>query len=211
MKNYRKSMLVLTATIVMGSSSAYANYVVDGNFASPYAGADYIDYSAGSNIGPWHVDSGSVDLIGERWQHAPNNSYSVDLDGWVPGSMSQALATTAGTYRLTFSLAGNVGGPDPIKYLRVSAGDHTQDYSFAIAGHTLADMGWVNETFMFHTTGPTSLKFASLDPNPNSNGGPVVGNVSISAVPLPASLPLFLAGLLAMAGFYRFKKQRMVA
>ena len=67
-----------------------------------------------TDIAPWSIDSGSIDLINVYWQHA-SGSYSIDLaepldnpPGDAKGTISQDLATTpGGKYDLPFMMAGN--------------------------------------------------------------------------------------------------------
>lgn len=189
-------------------TTANADYITDGDFSNPNGGSSFTTYSNGSSFGPWNVTSGTVDLIGGLWQSPTVGGGSVDLNGNAPGSISQAASTTAGNFLLTFSLSANPAGGLGLHTVQVSVGDAIQNFVFnVLPSQTFANMNYIVETLAFHTTGATTLSFASLDAA--SPYGPVVGGVSISAVPLPASAPLFVAALLAAAGFYHYNKKRV--
>ena len=188
------------------ASNASANYVVDGDFSSPYGGT-YTTYSASQSFGPWNVVSGSVDLIGGYWQNPTVGGGSVDLDGSSAGAFSQNINLTAGDYVLHFSLSGNPEGGDPLKGVQVSVGDGLQSFYYTTGSNTKSAMNYLVETLAFHATGPTSLLFSSLDAS-GSFWGAVIANVDISAVPLPAALPMFFSGLLGMFGFAKSRRKQ---
>lgn len=208
---FKKLKLVIAASGFLAASVASANaaYITDGDFSSPSGGGSFVTYNGGS-MGPWSV-GGSVDLIGGYWQAPSIGGGSVDMNGSGPGSLSQTATTGAGSFLLRFSLSANPDAGLASRTIQVSVGDALQNFTFNILpSQTHANMNYLTETLGFHTTGATTLSFASL--TGSGPYGPVIGNVSISAVPLPASLPLFLAGLLAMAGVYHYsKKNRAIA
>jgi choice-of-anchor C domain-containing protein len=210
------------ALLVAASPRAMAsNLISDGNFDSPSAGSGYTTYSLGQSIGAWtvttgtvnpHTDGASVDLIGGYWQ-APAGGGSVDLDGAYQASgIMQTFATTAGAnYLLTFSLSGNPdGGPGP-KDLLVTVGNASSQFTFVTGANSHDNMDYVAESVAFQATGTsTTLTFASEDVA-NSAFGPVIGNVSVSAVPLPGALTLFGAGLVGLGAFGWRKGRRNAA
>ena len=183
------------AALVLGlAGTASAANVADGTFSEGVGAGNFQTYDAGQSIGAWTVSSGSVDLIGSYWQAPPTGGYSIDLDGNAPGSISQALTLAAGHYELSFWLAGNPDGGDPLKSVSVTVGDASQSFSFLTTGHSSGAMGYTLETLSFNVTGATTLTFQSNDTD--SPWGPAIGGVSVaSVVPEPGSMALLLAGL----------------
>jgi choice-of-anchor C domain-containing protein len=202
-----KTQITLAAALVLGlSGAASAANVADGTFSEgAFAGA-FQTIGNGGSIGAWNVSSGSVDLIGSYWQAPPTGGYTIDLDGNGPGAISQSLGLAAGHYELSFYLAGNPDGGDPLKSLTVSVGDASQSFTFLTTGHSSGNMGYVLETLDFNVAGATTLTFQSNDVN--SPWGPAIGGVSVAAVvPEPGSISLLLAGL-GMMGLVARRRAR---
>ena len=65
-------------------------------------------YPAGSpNLTGWTIDNGSIDHIKGYWG-AKEGSQSIDLDGGVPGAISQTLTTVPGqSYVISFAYSTN--------------------------------------------------------------------------------------------------------
>ena len=201
-----KPILSCAAFLAAAAVSTSANAaLLDGNLDTTPGGGTFVTFTTGQTFGAgaWTVgdgaansgsNSGSIDLIGAYWQAPPFGGQSVDLDGSAPGSISQNFSLPAGTYQLSFELSGNPEGGDPTKTVGVSVGNVTnQQFSFVTGSNTKPAMGFLNETLTFTTPGATTLTFQSLD----ASGvfGPVVGNISVTAVPEPATAALALLGL----------------
>lgn len=199
--------LAAIAGFCLFATAAGANAVVDGDFSSPYGGngtPGYTPYGAGSTMGPWTVlgtdPNDAVDLIGNYWQSPTGpGTGSVDLDGLSPGGIEQSLTLAAGSYVLTFDLSGNPdgGGAFPLHTVDVSVGNVSNEaftFDTLTAGNSHGSMGYVVETVDFTTTGTTTLSFVSADAS-NSPYGPVVADVSVTAVPEPATWGLMILGL----------------
>jgi choice-of-anchor C domain-containing protein len=205
------SMLALVAIVGMGASPANAavNFVSDGDFTSPSGGASYATYTSGS-MGPWTVGGGGVDLIGGYWQAPAGTGGSVDLDGNAPGSISQGLSLTSGTYLLSFYLSGNPDGMPPLKSLDVTLGSGAPTlFTYTTGTNTHTDMQYVLETYEFKANGATSLTFASADSG--TPYGPVIGDVIVSAVPEPATWSMLIFGIGAIGTMLRLGRRRQRA
>ncbi len=205
-----KLAVAAAGLFVASFTSANAAYITDGDFSTPNGGGSFVTYNSGNSFGPWNVTSGSVDLIGGYWQSPTVGGGSVDLNGGGPGTLSQAVSTTAGQFKLNFSLSANPDNGTGLRSVQVSVGDVIQNFTFNILpSQTHSAMNYITETLYFNATGATTLSFASLVGS--GPYGAVIGGVSISAVPLPASAPLFVAALLAAAGLYHYNKKRLAA
>ena len=166
---------VLAASAIGCTTAANAAVVFVDNFNS---------YAYQLNWGPpsalWTVPSGSVDLIGETttataFDFFPGNGGYADLNGTtgMPGTLETAPTFAAGTYTLTFDLAGNARG-DVAKTTTISLGD------WSAPPITLASSSpYQLYTFTFTTTGG-HLEFADSGAG-NQNIGNVLDNVSLAA------------------------------
>jgi choice-of-anchor C domain-containing protein len=202
------SVLALVAIVVIGASPARAavNLVSDGDFTSPSGGTTYTTYASGL-MGPWTVGAGGVDLIGGYWQAPAGTGGSVDLDGNAPGSISQGLSLTSGTYLLSFYLSGNPDGSPLTKSLDVTLGSGAPlPYTYTTGTNTHTDMQYVLETYEFKATGSTMLTFASADSG--TPYGPVIGDVIVSAVPEPATWSMLIFGIGAIGTMLRLGRRR---
>jgi hypothetical protein len=169
-----------------GVASANAGTVFSDNFNS---------YDGQLNWVPpvnWTVSSGSVDLIGETpsgtsFDFFPGNGGFVDLDGSTSqaGTLSTLTTFAAGTYTLSFDLGGNDRG-DSDKTTVVSLGDFSQTITLP------SSSALQTYSYTFTTTGG-ALSFADLGGG-NQNIGNVLDNVSLSAVPEPATWAAMLLG-----------------
>ena len=137
---------------------------------------------AGStSLSGWTIQSGSIDWVQGHWQ--PHGGIrSIDLNGGVPGAISQTISTTIGnTYVVQFWLSGN---PDVAgtKTLSVQAtGAAASAYSFPLA-NTNANMMWQDEAYSFFaTSSSTTITFTSTTLSPALVAwGPAIDDVSVT-------------------------------
>ena len=203
----------VTFSLGLGLASANASIVPDGFFNDPVAGGNFTTINAGAHFGAgdaWLVTSGSVvinngsvDEIGSYWPLTPGGSHSVDLDGNSPGGISQTINfASAGNYVLKYYLAGNPDGGASTKYLGVSVAGATANPTYT----TSTGFGpWTLEELFFNvaSAGTATLSFQSADRS--GPYGPVIGEVSISAVPEPATWAMMIVGFLGL-GFLGYRK-----
>ena len=190
MFNLKTSIAVAALALAGAAHAAVPNLVADGSFAG--SAGSFTTVNSGGSIGAWTVGGDSVDWIGSYW--TPPVGQSIDLDGNAPGAISQTLTgLAAGEYTVTFDLSGNPDGGDATKLVDVSlGGSPAQQVSFTT--NSAAGMTWATETLTFNVAaGDQALSFVSADV-----GGPygaAIADVSVTAVPEPASLGLLLAGI----------------
>ena len=197
-------LAALAATAIAGAGPAAAaapNLLNNGDFEQSIGNVSdggYATVGAGAGtITGWTVGATSVDLI--RNNYGAINSVSVDLGGSPgPGSLTQSFATTVGqTYRLDFDYFVNGGGFP----LYVSFGTNNATYSVVPSSATHA----------FQTmTANSSSSSVSFTHTFAGNSGPVIDNVSVTAVPEPESYAMLMAGLGAL-GFMSRRRARKQA
>lgn len=138
----------------------------------------------------------NVDWINTYWT-PQNGTKSIDLNATSAGSIAQTFSTVAGQdYLVEFYLAGNPDGGPTVKSLSVSADATSFTDTFSTAGKTRANMGWVKKSFTFTADDAfATLKFASTN---TGAFGPAIDNVTVQAVPEPATFAVISVGLIAL-------------
>jgi choice-of-anchor C domain-containing protein len=210
--------IALFAAVAVPLGGAQAVTVINGSFEDGINPGAFTTLNSGdsTSIAGWTVSAGNIDYIGTYWT-AADGSRSLDMNGLEPGSISQTLTglTIGQQYKVSFELAGNPAGGPTLKTIGVTAGAGANTYTFDTTNSTLSHMGWVTESFFFTADGTTDLlTFASTTTGFSGNEtyphafGPALDDVSITATPLPAALPLFAGGIGLIGLIARRRKRK---
>lgn len=203
-----KAWLAAGALVALSSSAFAQNLIANGNFetytgVTPLAAGQYQTVgstASGPNFGAitgWTVGGTSVDVIRVPGFNAISN-ISIDLAGTPgPGSVSQTFNSIIGqSYLLTWDYRNN-GGFQP---LAVTFGETTG--SFAVANGMPLTFGQ-----LWYTAIATSTTVMFASGPAQTNGGPVIDNVSVTAVPEPSTYAMALAALALVGGLSRVAKR----
>lgn len=200
---------VFAALLASSVSPASSARLVNGSFEQsvPVTVNQKLTLSAGSTALPgWIINSGNIDLVSTYWK-ASSGARSIDLSGTERGSIStRVYGTIIGrTYDLRFDMAANPEGQPNAKTIRVSAGLDSATFNRNRAGGSLSTMNWATMLFSFTSTAVDQLlTFRALN---GSASGAAIDNVRVSLqpVPLPATAPLVMLALAALALIRRRK------
>jgi len=207
-------LVALSASLSLSlSTAAVAAPVLTDSFESPGISTSYQTFAAGTLVGDWTVGGLSVDLVRSPPFSIPaadGNQY-IDLVGSGPGAISRNLTTLVPNqqYELTFQYRGNFLDPNPAfnQYMGLAVAGAGLPTTIGI---TYADslQGWKTATLNFSATAPsTLLSFSALTSGANFNGGLMIDNISVAAVPEPHEWAMMLAGL-GLVGWAARRRQQ---
>ena len=184
-----------------------------------------LTYYAGGPVAlpGWTISTGSVDLTTSAsfWGPAYDGNYSLDINGWDPGTISQSFATVMGQlYNVSFAYGRNVANAPDVATALVSAGGTTfnviaaNDGTFGY-GH---NMQWKTAGFSFTGNGsPTTISLSALN---GGNAGVFFDKISVTTepglggssggVPEPATWALMISGF-GMAGVMLRRRRALAA
>ena len=198
-KKILKTMAVTLAVgFAAGSVQAATLTSFNDDFNSETLGLNY------NGFANWNVSNGTVDLIGTPGAFPLcGGSKCVDLDGSTSnaGDLQTKDDFAVGTYELSFRLAGNQRRTSANDGVLVTFGDLSESFSKAAF-----------DPFELITRIVTlgSTDFLTFSHAGGDNIGLLLDDVQISAVPLPAALPLYGAGM-ALLGFLGWRRKQKLA
>jgi choice-of-anchor C domain-containing protein len=206
----KRACVAMAAIGVLSAVPSQAAVVVNGSFEDGSDPGSFTTANAGSSaITGWTIAAGSVDYIGNYWQ-AAQGSRSIDLAGNAIGAIEQTIDTIAGAwYKLSFFVSKNPDGGAPTRTGTVNVGGSDQVFSYALANDR-SNMQWDLRSLVFQAQGPTTLRFGADD---SSGGfyGLALDNISISAIPEPATWAMTVLGFGAVGFAMRRRTRRAAA
>ncbi|WP_425100095.1 DUF642 domain-containing protein [Tropicibacter sp. S64] len=203
-----KIILAAVAAFMTANAAQALPVIVNAGFEDPAYSGTFSIPSQGALPG-WSVIAGNVETV-DAWT-ASEGVRSLDLNGVNPGAISQAISgfDVGASYRLLFDMGGNFFQGATSQTASVTIGGTTQSFTYVKkATDTSTSFDWDTMTLDFIATGTSqTLTFSQVSFSPAA--GAALDNIRIealSAVPLPATLPMLLAGLGAF-GLARRRKQ----
>lgn len=220
MKKIKIAAAALTVSAFLASPGmAATNFVVNGGFEAN-VGLGNNSWNVFDNIPGWTTTSGrGIEIqrgngIGGASPYEGLQKVELDshnLSGSGPkndnsnSGMQQLLTLGAGTYEFSFA------------YLGRTKDANTNGIGYSLMNGILNDMvtgvrkdGWTIISHIFSLDEKTEIAINFWAKGNEDTLGGYLDNVQISAVPLPAALPLYGAGLAAM-GFIGWRRKRKQA
>lgn len=153
-----------------------------------------------------------VDCLIEPVFNADTGIHSVDLQHITNSSISTAIPTITGNvYQLSFSAATVTWSRPASAEGVVSAGSLINQMFTTEFSDSFATQTFMPFNFLFTATGPTTtIEFMGTGPTGwpwTTCYGPVIDSVSVSPVPVPATILLFGTGLAGLVGT-RIKRKK---
>lgn len=193
----RSVLAAATLSIALAGAAQAATVVFSDNFDTETAGTN-------ATLTNWDITAGSIDVIpvGPNFNWYGPGQY-VDLNG---------STRQAGRIETTNPLALVVGKAYTISfdYGNNKNSNGVEQLTFGIDGKTwvidipgaIPSLISIAQNFVY-AGGSATLFFADTGNTPGDNGGPILDNVAVSTVPLPAGGLLLLAGLGGLAALRR--------
>jgi choice-of-anchor C domain-containing protein len=189
----RVSILAIIFVLLLASvgAASAAEKVQNGGFEQP-GGITAHFQTLTSGLTDWSIDANSIDLIRDYWS-PHSGSYSIDLAGNAPGTISQPLSTSNGdTCTLSFWMAGNQDNGGGTKTVRVYWGSGEvsgSPFTFTSTAPR-TPMGWEQKSASGLTaSGPTVLKFVE-DPSDGAYGA-ALDDISVDCTGGTTPVPEF--------------------
>lgn len=181
--------------ILFTMSAAQATIIFSDNFDVENNGSGSLNYFGFQN---WTVSNGSVDLIGPGlFDLLPGNGFYVDMDGSTGDAgkltTTNSFARAAGTYQLSFELAGNQRARSQEEVMiQVNMGSLVNE---SISLGTFDPFTYFAFEFTLASATSVSLSFEGVG---NDNVGMLLDDVvleSLESTSAPEPLSLLLMGL----------------
>ncbi|EIC23434.1 hypothetical protein [Thiorhodovibrio frisius] len=142
---------------------------------------------------------------------APNGDSLAELDAHNDsansGMKSDDINVTGGTYKLSFQYTGRTENAETnrIDYGYIFGNDTLLQDQWTISG-TVSE-GWqlITQTFTLDSADTLNLTFFALGDDDTLGG--FIDDVKLTAVPIPAALPLFMSALAGL-GFVGFRRRK---
>lgn len=205
----KTTVMAMLAALALAPVAATAATLTNGSFEDGTVSGRFTSLAAGSTaLTGWTIGAGGIDHIGSLWQ-ASDGSRSLDMSRGSAGTISQVMTglVVGRVYQIEFDMSGNVGGGNTVKSLSVLAGGEGGTYSYDTAanGTSNGDMKW--QTYQYFFTAGSENELLTFTSNDNNAFGAALDNVqlSVAAVPLPASVALLGLGLAGLGAMRRRK------
>ncbi len=197
--------ILAAAALALSLAPAFAagpNLVVNGSFEADVITAD--SWVIQPDITGWTGDP-DIELqnqLGGNLAH--DGQQLVELDTFYNSAMSQTLNAT-GWVSLSFWYTPRIGWGAGTHGVQVSLGDLTSVVMANAAGGSVPDWQHFSALVDLGSSGTAVLRFAATGTSDMAGG--LIDNVSVTAVPEPATGWLALAGGLGLAGWLRRRRR----
>lgn len=200
-----KRLLAMTALAFAVAAPAHATVVISDDFDSypgnqvPFDGDGV--YQTGNSVDL--VTSGSFGLT-----CFGGTGNCIDLSGSSPGSISRTVNLNPGAYTFSFAYTGNqLGAQFPEAGFTATFGANS--FAFGSLSNTNSNFTTFTSGRLTFAGGPLTFSFTQNGGDPFR--GSIIDNVSIAAVPEPATWGMMILGFGLIGGALRGARRRRTA